>query len=253
MDINTDGQMMDVDVADSGPVFDKDEYTLHQQYGALLRATDAQITDVTDGIADDAGKTAFMENIKLCKELLDDTHTTEYFKTFLKSSYAEERQAQHASGKIGPLAVPLITKTPKKESSDEDKAKAAAQKVKFKAIVLKRVYDVAGILDIKSPNNCQKHIMEATAKAYLTCTKSNIIAILNAADCFKLTKKQDARVIVANVYKSLDEAYTTVAAKSNFAARVSVPPKAGGRLAFARRAAQFQRSRIASILHSLYS
>ena len=92
---------------------------------------------------------------------------------------------------------------------------------------------------IPNPSNCQANIMTSTAKAYLTLDKDDIMDILKHATCSAMDEDVDANDIVDDVYAQIPAKYKNSAA--------------GGRRreTFARRAAEFQRSRIASILQSM--
>ena len=181
-----------------------------------------------------ADQSEFDDALEKCKELTEQAVGFEHFQKFLKSDFAKERK--EAPQKLGPLAVPEI----ENKQKNKGKGKKNKKPTTLAAEVQKRMVNAKELFK-DSPSNCQANIMKSTAKAYLTLDKDDIMDILKHATCSDMDEDVDVDDIV-------DEAYAQIPTKYKNSAAA-----AGGRRreTFARRAAEFQRSRIASILQSM--
>ena len=207
---------------------------LHQ-WGALLRADSNQL-DVIKNEMTSADQSEFDDALEKCKELTEQAVGFEHFQKFLKSDFAKDRE--EAPQKLGPLAVPEIGNKQKNKGKGKKNKKPTtlAAEVRNRMVNAKELFE-----GIPNPSNCQANIMTSTAKAYLTLDKDDIMDILKHATCSDMDEDVDVDDIV-------DEAYAQIPTKYKNSAAA-----AGGRRreTFARRAAEFQRSRIASILQSM--
>lgn len=212
---------------------------LHQ-WGALLRADSRQLDAIKDELAskaDEKGESFNREDfdviLKECKELTKQAVGFEHFQKFLKSDYAKDREEKDG---LGSFAVPEIGNKQKNKGKGKQNKKPST----LAAEVEQRMEKAKELFGGDQRSACQANIMASTARAYLTLDKDDIMDILGHATCAATSKDVVAEEIV-------DDAFTKIPAK------YKNPAAAGGRRreTFARRAAEFQRSRIASILQSM--